>query len=132
MRLIKQHDDDKAAEEAMKGGFIGAAKYGAVALFVGGVLNATVPKFKAIKAPQKNWLFVAACLGGFGNGSEAAFTNFERRDREYQIRLANKRRHDILYGSDEENAAAATSAPASLPSKIDIPYSATTLKTESA
>ena len=52
---------------------------------------------------------VAAGLGGFGNGADTAFTNFERRDREVEIRVANKRRHDILYGSDEEKEAAAAS-----------------------
>jgi len=45
---------------------------------------------------------VAVFLGGFGNGSDTTFTNFERRDREMQIRIADQRRHDILYGSDEE------------------------------
>ncbi|GJJ70501.1 hypothetical protein EMPS_02850 [Entomortierella parvispora] len=112
MRLIKQNDDDAAAEAAMRGGAIGALKYGTVALFVGGVLHATVPRFRAIRPPQKGWLMVAALLGGFGNGSDTAFTNFERRDREMQIKLANQRRHDILYGSPEENMAAATAAAA--------------------
>lgn len=55
---------------------------------------------------------VAALLGGFGNGSDTAFTNFERRDREMQIKLANQKRHDILYGSPEENRAAAAAAAA--------------------
>ena len=53
MRLIKQNDDDAAAEAAMRGGAIGALKYCTVALFAGGVLNATWPKFRAIKPPQK-------------------------------------------------------------------------------
>ncbi|KAG0362494.1 hypothetical protein BGX24_005104 [Mortierella sp. AD032] len=48
------------------------------------------------------WLFVAAFLGGFGNGSDTTFTNFERRDRELQIRVAEQKRHEILYGSSEE------------------------------
>ncbi|KAF9082163.1 hypothetical protein BGX23_012741 [Mortierella sp. AD031] len=109
MRLIKQNDDDLAAEEAMRGGAIGAFKYCTVALFTGGVLHATWPKFRAVRPPQKAWLMVAAFLGGFGNGSDTAFTNFERRDREKQVRLANKRRHDILYGNPSENQAAAAS-----------------------
>jgi len=53
MRLIKQNDDDAAAEAAMRGGAIGALKYGTVALFVGGVLTAAVPRFRAIRPPQK-------------------------------------------------------------------------------
>ncbi|KAF9086117.1 hypothetical protein BGX29_001576 [Mortierella sp. GBA35] len=109
MRLIKQNDDDLAAEEAMRGGAIGAFKYCTVALFTGGVLHATWPKFRAVRPPQKAWLMVAAFLGGFGNGSDTAFTNFERRDREKQVRLANKRRHDILYGNPSENQAVAAS-----------------------
>ncbi|KAF9908584.1 kinase subunit of RNA polymerase II carboxy-terminal domain kinase I [Linnemannia zychae] len=109
MRLIKQNDDDLAAEAAMRGGAIGALKYCTVALFTGGVLNATWPKFRAVRPPQKMWLMVAAFLGGFGNGSDTAFTNFERRDREMQIRLANQRRHDILYGNPGEKQAAAAS-----------------------
>ncbi len=57
---------------------------------------------------------VAAFLGGFGNGSDTAFTNFERRDRELQIRVANQRRHELIYGTAEEKqaAAAALSTPA--------------------
>jgi len=55
---------------------------------------------------------VAALLGGFGNGSDTAFTNFERRDREMQIKLANQKRHDILYGSAEENKAVSAAAAA--------------------
>ncbi|KAG0370758.1 hypothetical protein BC939DRAFT_480317 [Gamsiella multidivaricata] len=109
MRLIKKNDDDLAAGEAMRGGLIGAVKYSAVALFLGGVLHATWPKFRAVRPPQKCWLMVAAALGGFGNGSDTAFTNFERRDREMQIRIANQKRHDILYGTPEENQAAAAS-----------------------
>ncbi|KAF9140240.1 hypothetical protein BGX30_006810 [Mortierella sp. GBA39] len=109
MRLIKKNDDDLAAEEAMRGGAIGALKYCTVALFTGGVLNATWPKFRAVRPPQKMWLMVAAFLGGFGNGSDTAFTNYERRDREMQIRLANQRRHDILYGAPGEKLAAAAS-----------------------
>ncbi|KAG0059238.1 hypothetical protein BGZ90_004573 [Linnemannia elongata] len=116
MRLIKQNDDDLAAEEAMRGGAIGALKYCTVALFTGGVLNATWPKFRAVRPPQKMWLMVAAFLGGFGNGSDTAFTNFERRDREMQIRLANQRRHDILYGNPGEKQAAAASL--STPSEV--------------
>lgn len=53
MRLIKQRDDDAAATEAMRGGAIGALKYVTVATFVGGVLQATSPRFAAIKPPQK-------------------------------------------------------------------------------
>lgn len=53
MRLIKQNDDDLAAEAAMRGGAIGALKYCTVALFTGGVLNATWPKFRAVRPPQK-------------------------------------------------------------------------------
>lgn len=53
MRLIKENDDDLAAEEAMRGGFIGAAKYSTVALFLGGILHAASPRFRAIKPPQK-------------------------------------------------------------------------------
>ena len=53
MRLIKQNDDDLAAEEAMRGGFIGAIKYSTVALFAGAVLHATSPRFRAIRPPQK-------------------------------------------------------------------------------
>ncbi|KAF9581316.1 hypothetical protein BGW38_001712 [Lunasporangiospora selenospora] len=98
MRIIKQNDDDLAAEEAMRGGFIGAAKYCTVALFIGTVLQATSPRFRAIRPPQKGWMMVVAFLGGFGNASDTAFTNYERRDRETQIRQANKRRYDILYG----------------------------------
>ncbi|KAG0033592.1 hypothetical protein BGZ81_008031 [Podila clonocystis] len=105
MRLIKQNDDDLAAEAAMRGGAIGALKYCTVATFIGGVLQATSPRFRAIRPPQKGWLMVAAFLGGFGNGSDTAFTNFERRDRELQIKLANQRRHDILYGTKEEKQA---------------------------
>ncbi|KAG0075380.1 hypothetical protein BGZ90_009961 [Linnemannia elongata] len=104
MRLIKERMDDAAATEAMRGGAIGALKYCTVALFAGGVLTAM-------------WLFVAAFLGGFGNGSDTTFTNFERRDRELQIRVAEQKRHDILYGSAEEQhqkvaAAASLSTPA--------------------
>ncbi|KAF9104192.1 hypothetical protein BGX27_010200 [Mortierella sp. AM989] len=109
MRLLKQNDDDTAAEEAMRGGFIGAAKYCTVALFVGGILQATSPRFKAIRPPQKGWLMVATFLAGFGNGSDTAFTNFERRDRELQVRVANQKRHDIMYGTPEQSAAAASS-----------------------
>ncbi|KAF9999472.1 hypothetical protein BGZ65_005188 [Modicella reniformis] len=115
MRLIKQNDDDLAAGEAMRGGFIGAVKYSTVALFIGGVLQASSPRFRAIKTPQKGWLMVAAALGGFGNGSDTAFTNFERRDREMQIRIANQKRHDILYGNpnteQKQTAAASLSTP---------------------
>ncbi|KAF9974714.1 hypothetical protein BGZ73_001833 [Actinomortierella ambigua] len=110
MRLIKQNDDDAAAAEAMRGGAIGALKYCTVALFVGGVLQAASPRFRAIRPPQKGWLMVAAFLGGFGNGSDTAFTNFERRNREMQIRSANERRKEILYGSDE-NAQRAAAVP---------------------
>ncbi|KAF9955701.1 hypothetical protein BGZ72_003495 [Mortierella alpina] len=135
MRLIKQNDDDAAAEAAMRGGAIGALKYCTVALFAGGVLNATWPKFRAIKPPQKGWLMVAAFLGGFGNGSDTAFTNFERRDRELQIRLANQRRHELIYGTAEEKAAAAAAlstpsestpapAPASAPASASASASA--------
>jgi len=53
MRLIKQNDDDLAAEEAMRGGAIGALKYCAVATFLGAVLQATSPRFRAIRPPQK-------------------------------------------------------------------------------
>lgn len=53
MRLIKQNDDDLAAEEAMRGGAIGALKYCTVATFLGGVLQATSPRFRAIRPPQK-------------------------------------------------------------------------------
>ncbi|KAF9917719.1 hypothetical protein BX616_000130 [Lobosporangium transversale] len=120
MRLIKQNMDDAAATEAMRGGAIGALKYCTVALFVGGVLQATWPRFAAIRPPQKGWLMVAAFLGGFGNGSDTTFTNFERRDREMQIRIAEQKRHDILYGSEEErrkvsatNATAASSLSSS-------------------
>ncbi|KAF9111303.1 hypothetical protein BGX27_005116 [Mortierella sp. AM989] len=122
MRLIKQNMDDAAATEAMRGGAIGALKYCSVALFVGGVLTATSPRFAAIRAPQKGWLMVAAFLGGFGNGSDTTFTNFERRDRELQIRVAEQKRHDILYGSEAEHrqagalkatAAASLSSPSS-------------------
>ncbi|KAF8928757.1 hypothetical protein BGZ58_009392 [Dissophora ornata] len=109
MRLIKQHDQDLAAEEAMRGGYIGIVKYCSVALFAGAILQATSPRFRAIKAPQKGWLMVAAGLGGFGNGADTAFTNYERRDREVQIRVANQKRHDIIYGSDSEKEAAAAS-----------------------
>ncbi|KAF9167188.1 hypothetical protein DFQ27_008374 [Actinomortierella ambigua] len=108
MRLIKQNDDDMAATEAMRGGAIGAVKYCTVALFVGGVLTATSPRFRAIRPPQKGWLMVAAFLGGFGNGSDTAFTNFERRNREMQIRSANERRKEILYGSDADAQRAAS------------------------
>lgn len=63
---------------------------------------------------------VAAFLGGFGNGSDTAFTNFERRDREMQIKIANQKRHDIIFGNEEEHqkiseafkAASQESAPA--------------------
>ncbi|KAF9120620.1 hypothetical protein BGW39_011236 [Mortierella sp. 14UC] len=102
MRLIKERMDDAAATEAMRGGAIGALKYCTVALFAGGVLTAVSPRFAAIKPPQKMWLFVAAFLGGFGNGSDTTFTNFERRDRELQIRVAEQKRHEILYGSSED------------------------------
>ncbi|KAF9431416.1 hypothetical protein BGZ76_000335 [Entomortierella beljakovae] len=101
MRLIKQNDDDLAAEAAMQGGFIGAAKYATVAVFVGGLLHVASPRFRAIRTPQKGWLMVATCLGGFANGSDSAFTNFERKDREYQIRAANQKRYEILYGATE-------------------------------
>lgn len=67
---------------------------------------------------------VAAFLGGFGNGSDTAFTNFERRDRELQIKLANQKRHDILYGTKEEQqaqleqkVAAATALSAAAPTE---------------
>ncbi|KAG9069066.1 hypothetical protein KI688_009957 [Linnemannia hyalina] len=117
MRLISERMDDAAATEAMRGGAIGAVKYCTVALFAGGVLTAVSPRFAAIRPPQKMWLFVAAFLGGFGNGSDTTFTNFERRDRELQIRVAEQQRHDILYGSAEEQqqkivAAASLSTPA--------------------
>ncbi|KAF9925056.1 hypothetical protein FBU30_005105 [Linnemannia zychae] len=121
MRLIKERMDDAAAAEAMRGGAIGALKYCTVALFAGGVLTAVSPRFAAIRPPQKMWLMVAAFLGGFGNGSDTTFTNFERRDRELQIRIAEQKRHDILYGSAEDQqqqlqqkvaAAASISAPA--------------------
>ncbi|KAF8939057.1 hypothetical protein BGZ58_010812 [Dissophora ornata] len=108
--------DDLAAAEAMRGGAIGALKYCTVALFAGGVLQATWPKFAAVRPPQKAWLMVAVFLGGFGNGSDTTFTNFERRDREMQIRVAEQKRHDILYGSEEEHrkaAAASLSSPSS-------------------
>jgi hypothetical protein len=45
---------------------------------------------------------VAAFLGGFGNGSDTTFTNFERRDREMQVRVAEMKRREILYGHGEE------------------------------
>ncbi|KAF9200133.1 hypothetical protein BGZ49_009659 [Haplosporangium sp. Z 27] len=115
MRLIKQNMDDQAAAEAMRGGAIGALKYCSVALFAGGVLQATSPRFAAIRPPQKAWLMVAAFLAGFGNGSDTSFTNFERRGREMQIRAAEKRRHDILYGTEEEHQSA-TSPSSSLAS----------------
>ncbi|KAF9182932.1 hypothetical protein BGZ51_004345 [Haplosporangium sp. Z 767] len=118
MRLIQKNMDDAAASEAMRGGAIGALKYCTVALFVGGVLTAVSPRFAAIRPPQKGWLMVAAFLGGFGNGSDTTFTNFERRDREMQIRIAEQNRHDILYGSEEESrkaAAASLSSASSTP-----------------
>lgn len=100
----------------MRGGFIGAVKYSTVALFVGAALHATSPRFRAIRPPQKGWLMVAAALGGFGNGSDTAFTNFERRDRELQIRIANQKRNEILYGGNpdpaqKQAAAASLSTP---------------------
>ncbi|GJJ70412.1 hypothetical protein EMPS_02761 [Entomortierella parvispora] len=107
MRLIKQNMDSLAASEAMRGGALGALKYCTIGLFAGGVLTAISPRFAAIRPPQKAWLMVAVFLGGFGNGSDTTFTNFERRDREMQIRVAEQRRHDILYGSDEEKRQAA-------------------------
>ncbi|KAG0266467.1 hypothetical protein BG011_002257 [Mortierella polycephala] len=116
MRLIQKNMDDAAATEAMRGGAIGAVKYCTVALFAGGVLTAVSPRFAAIKAPQKGWLMVAAFLGGFGNGSDTTFTNFERRDREMQIRVAEQKRHDILYGSEEESRKAAAASLSSVPS----------------
>ncbi|KAF9282102.1 hypothetical protein BGZ68_006204 [Mortierella alpina] len=116
MRLIKKNMDDAAATEAMRGGAIGALKYCTVAAFVGGVLTAVSPRFAAIRPPQKGWLMVAAFLGGFGNGSDTTFTNFERRDREIQIRIAEQKRHDILYGSAEEHRDQAAAAAASLSS----------------
>ncbi|CAO3571050.1 unnamed protein product [Mortierella alpina] len=122
MRLIKKNMDDAAATEAMRGGAIGALKYCTVAAFVGGVLTAVSPRFAAIRPPQKGWLMVAAFLGGFGNGSDTTFTNFERRDREMQIRIAEQNRHDILYGSAEEHRDQAAAAAASLSS----PASSTT------
>ncbi|KAF9350030.1 hypothetical protein BGX26_011736 [Mortierella sp. AD094] len=117
--------DDLAASEAMRGGAIGALKYCTVALFAGGVLHATSPRFAAIRPPQKAWLMVAAFLGGFGNGSDTSFTNFERRDREMQIRVAEQKRHDILYGSAEEHLQAKAAAAASLssPSESSAPSS---------
>ncbi|KAG0233569.1 hypothetical protein BGW41_001436 [Actinomortierella wolfii] len=129
MRLIKQNDDDLAAAEAMRGGAIGALKYCTVALFIGGVLQATSPRFRAIRAPQKGWLMVAAFLGGFGNGSDTAFTNFERRNREMQIRSANERRKEILYGS-EEDALRAAAVP--LTSNIHADFQAATQQTSEA
>ncbi|KAK3828997.1 MAG: hypothetical protein J3Q66DRAFT_324098 [Benniella sp.] len=119
MRLIKQNMDDIAAAEAMRGGAIGALKYCTVALFVGGVLQATWPRFAAVRPPQKAWLMVAAFLGGFGNGSDTTFTNFERRDRELQVRIAEQKRHEILYGGQDEQlrkAAAALSSASASPS----------------
>ncbi|KAG0003758.1 hypothetical protein BGZ80_011583 [Entomortierella chlamydospora] len=115
MRLISQNTDEIAAAEAMRGGAIGALKYTTVALFVGGVLQATSPRFAAIATPQKAWLVVAAFLGGFGNGSDTSFTNYERRDREMQIRIAEQKRHDILYGSDAQAKAAAAVSLSSSP-----------------
>lgn len=53
MRLIKENMDDIAASEAMRGGAIGALKYCTVALFAGGVLQATWPRFAAVRPPQK-------------------------------------------------------------------------------
>ncbi|KAF9580438.1 hypothetical protein BGW38_002918 [Lunasporangiospora selenospora] len=99
MRLIQQRADEAAATEAMRGGAIGAFKYCTVAVFVGGVLHAFSPRWRAIRPPQKGWLMVAAFLGGFGNGSDTTFTNFERRDREIQIRIAEQKRMEILYGA---------------------------------
>jgi len=66
MRLIKQNMDDIAAAEAMRGGAIGALKYCTVALFVGGVLQATWPRFAAVRPPQKvgqSWVSLeSVCL----------------------------------------------------------------------
>ncbi|KAG0206859.1 hypothetical protein BGX28_001794 [Mortierella sp. GBA30] len=126
MRLIKQNMDDAAATEAMRGGAIGAVKYCSVALFVGGVLTAVSPRFAAIRAPQKGWLMVAAFLGGFGNGSDTTFTNFERRDREMQIRIAEQKRHDILYGSTEEHQKVAAAAASLSSSPVTSPAEAAT------
>ncbi|KAF9083383.1 hypothetical protein BGX29_002919 [Mortierella sp. GBA35] len=127
MRLIQQRADDAAATEAMRGGAIGAIKYCTVALFAGGVLTAVSPKFAAIKPPQKMWLFVAAFLGGFGNGSDTTFTNFERRDRELQIRIAEQKRHDILYGPADEHKPSVVAAAAALsnPTASSTPAAAT-------
>ncbi|KAF9425553.1 hypothetical protein BGZ76_003182 [Entomortierella beljakovae] len=122
MRIIQQNMDEAAATEAMKGGAIGVVKYCSVAVFVGGILHATSPRFRAIKPPQKAWLMVGAFLGGFGNGADTAFTNFERRDRELEIRVAEQKRHDILYGEHDEvlkkvaAASLSTATPESTPS----------------
>ncbi|KAF9428183.1 hypothetical protein BGZ94_003155 [Podila epigama] len=124
MRLIKQRDDDAAATEAMYGGAIGALKYCTVATFAGAVLTAVSPRFAAIRPPQKMWMMVAAFLGGFGNGSDTAFTNFERRDRELQIRVANQKRHDIIFGSEEETKKISEAFAAAAPSATTAPATA--------
>lgn len=73
---------------------------------------------------------VVAALGGFGNGSDTAFTNFERRDRELQIRIANQKRHDILYGNPDlehkQAAAASLSTPTEHSQAAATPTSAST------
>jgi hypothetical protein len=78
---------------------------------------------------------VAAFLGGFGNGSDTTFTNFERRDRELQVRIAEQKRHEILYGGQDEQlrkaAAALSSASPSPSATIETPSASTSVPASS-
>ncbi|KAK9766158.1 hypothetical protein K7432_004973 [Basidiobolus ranarum] len=115
MRVVSRVEGQEVTESAMTRGFFGAVKYGAIASFFGMIGNATWPYFNRLPAVQKGWLLTAITLAGFANGSEAALTGFERKERTQQIEVANRQRYEVLYGNGgitEETKIEATPATA--------------------
>ncbi|ORX91200.1 hypothetical protein K493DRAFT_409443 [Basidiobolus meristosporus CBS 931.73] len=99
MRVVTRTEGEEVTDSAMTRGFFGAVKYAAVASFAGVVANATWPYFNRLPTVQKSWLLIAISLAGFANGSEAALTGFERKNRAQQVQEANRKRYEVLYGN---------------------------------
>ncbi|ORX95577.1 hypothetical protein K493DRAFT_314942 [Basidiobolus meristosporus CBS 931.73] len=102
MRVVTRTEGEEVTGSAMTRGFFGALKYASVATFVGIFANATWPYFNRLPTVQKGWLLTAITLAGFANGSEAALTGFERKNRSQQIQEANRKRYEALYGNVDQ------------------------------
>ncbi|KAK9759473.1 hypothetical protein K7432_017520 [Basidiobolus ranarum] len=103
MRVVSTAEGVEVTDSAMTRGFFGALKYAAIASFAGVIANSTWPYFNRLPTVQKGWLLTAITLAGFANGSEAALTGFERKERAQQIQEANRRRYEVLYGNADSS-----------------------------